>query len=65
MCGSTEAGGSATGLSATDAWHGAVAGDGSYVRVIRSLARSKFRQNARNYGSSKTSAADEIANVSY
>ena len=59
MCGSaessTEIGGSAAELSATGAGHGAVVGDGSYVRVIGSLARSKFRQNALNYASSKMS----------
>jgi len=44
---STEAGGSATELSATDAWHGAAVGDEAYVRLIRTVARSNFRQNAR------------------
>jgi hypothetical protein len=34
MCASTETGGSATGLSATDAWHGAAVGDDAYVRLI-------------------------------
>jgi hypothetical protein len=34
MCASTETGGSATGLSATDAWHGAAVGDDTYVRLI-------------------------------
>ena len=52
---STEIGGIAAQLSATGTGRGAVVGDGSYVRVSRSLARSKFRQNALNYASSKTS----------
>jgi hypothetical protein len=45
---SAETGGSATGLSATNAWHGAVAGDDAYVRLIGAVARLSFRQKARN-----------------
>ena len=37
-------GGSATELSATDAWHGAAVDDEAYVRLIRTVARSSFRQ---------------------
>jgi len=48
---STETGGSATGLSATDAWHGAAVGDEPYVRLTRTVARSSFRQKARNLDS--------------
>ena len=44
MCVSTESGGSATGFSATNAWHGAVVGDDAYVRLIRTVARLSFRQ---------------------
>ena len=51
MCVSTETGGSATGLSATNAWHGAVVGDDAYVRLISAVARLSFRQNARNLDS--------------
>ena len=51
MCVSTETGGSATGLSATNAWHGAVVGDDPYVRLISAVARLSFRQNARNLDS--------------
>jgi hypothetical protein len=51
MCVSTETGGSATGLSATNAWHGAVVGDDAYVRLIGAVARLSFRQNARNLDS--------------
>jgi hypothetical protein len=47
-CDSTETGGSATELSATDAWHGAAVGDEAYVRLIRIVARLSFRQKARN-----------------
>jgi hypothetical protein len=36
---SAETGGSATGLSATDAWHEAAAGDDAYVGLIRTVAR--------------------------
>jgi len=53
MCVSTETGGSATGLSATNAWHGAVVGDDPYVRLISAVARLSFRQNARNLDSAK------------
>ena len=48
MCVSTETGGSATGLSATDAWHGAAVGDDGYVRLISAVARLSFSQKARN-----------------
>src|ERR1700692_2177656 len=48
MCDSTKTGGSATELSATDAWHGAAVGDAAYVRLIRTVARLSFRQKARN-----------------
>ena len=41
-------GGSATELSATDAWHGAAVDDEAYVRLIRTVARSSFTQKARN-----------------
>jgi hypothetical protein len=51
MCVSTEIGGSATGLSATNAWHGAVVGDDAYVRLISAVARLSFRQKARNLDS--------------
>ena len=49
---SAETGGSATGLSATNAWHGAAVGDDGYVRPIGAVARLSFRQNARNLDSS-------------
>src|SRR5579863_187957 len=42
-----ETGGSATELSVTDAWRWAAVGDEAYVRLIRTVARSSFRQNAR------------------
>ena len=45
---SAETGGSATGLSATNAWHGAAVDDDEYVRLISAVARLSFRQNARN-----------------
>ena len=48
MCGSTETGGSATELSAADAWYRTAVGDEAYVRLIRTVARSNFRQNAWN-----------------
>src|SRR5580700_2575068 len=51
MCVSTETGGSAKGLSATDAWHGAAVSDDAYVRLIGAVARLSFRQNARNLDS--------------
>ena len=38
ICDSPETGGSTTELSATDAWHEAVVGDGVYVRLIRTVA---------------------------
>ena len=45
---SAETGGSATGLSATNAWHGAAVGDDGYVRLIGAVARLSFRQKALN-----------------
>ena len=60
MCVSTEAGGSATGLSATNAWHGAVVGDDAYVRLIRTVARLSFRQKARNLDNTNGSIAMEV-----
>jgi hypothetical protein len=48
---STETGGSATGLSATDAWHEAAVSDDGYVRLIGAVTRLSFRQNARNLDS--------------
>jgi hypothetical protein len=39
---STETGGSATELSATDAWRGAAVGDGTHIRLIRTIARSNL-----------------------
>ena len=36
---SNETGGSATGLSATDAWRGAAVGDATHIRPNRSIAR--------------------------
>jgi hypothetical protein len=45
---SPEKGGSATELSATDAWPVAVVGGEVYVRLIRTIATSNFRQNVRN-----------------
>src|SRR5450631_1037822 len=48
---SAETGGSATGLSATNAWHGAAVGDGGYVRLIGAVARLSFRQKALNLDS--------------
>src|ERR1700726_2525153 len=53
MCDSTETGGSATELSATDAWHGAAVGDEAYVRPIGKVARLNFRQKARNLHSTE------------
>jgi hypothetical protein len=53
MCVSTETGGSATGLSATNAWHGAAVGGDAYVRLIGAVTRLSFRQNARNLHSTK------------
>jgi hypothetical protein len=47
MCNSTETGGSATELSATDAWHEAVVDDDSYVRLIKTIARLSFSQQAQ------------------
>jgi hypothetical protein len=48
MCVSTETGGSATGLSAIDAWRGAAVVYELYVRLIGAVTRLSFRQNARN-----------------
>jgi hypothetical protein len=50
MCDSTETGGSATELSATDAWHEAAVGDEAYVRLIGTVARSNFRQKGSELG---------------
>jgi len=50
-CVSTKTGGSATGLSATDAWHGAAVGDDAYVGLNGAVARLSFRQKARNLDS--------------
>jgi hypothetical protein len=50
---STETGGSATGLSATNAWHGAAVGGYTYVRLISAVARSSFSQEALNLDSTK------------
>jgi len=41
-------GGSATELSAADAWHRAAVDGAAYVRLISTIARSNFRQNAWN-----------------
>jgi|HubBroStandDraft_6_1064221.scaffolds.fasta_scaffold390671_2 hypothetical protein len=57
---SAETGGSATGLSATNAWHGAAVGDDGYVRLIGAVARLSFRQNARNLDSIDRSIAMEV-----
>jgi hypothetical protein len=46
-----ETGGSATGLSATDAWHQAAVSDDAYVGLIRTVARLSFRQKAQNLAS--------------
>jgi hypothetical protein len=58
MCVSTETGGSATGLSATDAWHGAAVGDDTYVRLISAVARLSFSQKARILDSTNAHAID-------
>ena len=42
ICDSTETGGSATELSATDAWHKAAVGDGPYIRLIGKSCEVKF-----------------------
>jgi hypothetical protein len=47
-CDSTETGGSATELSATDAWRGAAVGDAMHIRLIGTIARSNFGKNAWN-----------------
>jgi hypothetical protein len=46
-----ETGGSATGLSATDAWHGATVSDDVDVGQIGTVARLSFRQKAQNLDS--------------
>ena len=51
ICYSAETGGSATGLSATNAWHGAAVDDDVYVRLIGAVARLSFSQKARNLDS--------------
>jgi hypothetical protein len=48
---SAETGGSSTGLSATNAWHGAAAGDDGHVRLIGAVARLSFGQKALNLDS--------------
>jgi hypothetical protein len=48
VCASSETGGSATELSATDAWHEAAVDDEPYLRLIRTIARLTFSQKARN-----------------
>ena len=53
MCDSTETGGSATELSATDADTGPLVGDEGYVRLTSIVARSSFIQKARNLGITK------------
>ena len=45
---STKIGGSATELSATDAWRGTAVGDATYIRLIRTIASSNFGKYARN-----------------
>ena len=47
MCDPLKTGGSATELSATDAWHGAV-GDETYVRLIRIVA-SQFQAKGSEF----------------
>jgi hypothetical protein len=42
MSASSETGGSATELSATDAWHGAAVDDLAYVQLIRNNCEVKF-----------------------
>ena len=51
MRNSAETGGSATGLSATDAWHEAAVSDDGHVRLFGAVTRLSFRQNARNLDS--------------
>ena len=63
MCVSTETGGSATGLSATDAWHGAAVGDDAYVRLISAVARLSFRQKAQNLDSTNGPAVSKKEGV--
>ena len=60
---SAETGGSVTGLSATNAWHGAAAGDDAYVRLIRTVARSSFRQNARYLTEPRESVSKAIEDI--
>ncbi len=55
MCVSAVTGGSATGLSATDAWHGAAVGDDADVRLISAVARLSFRHKAQNLDSTDES----------
>src|SRR5580704_15885675 len=59
---SAETGGSATGLSATNAWHGAAVSDDAYVRLIGAVTRLSFRQNARNLDSTNGAIAKKPAN---
>ena len=45
---STEAGGSATELSVTDAWRVAAVSDATHIGLIRTIARSNLRKKPRN-----------------
>ena len=63
MCNSAETGGSATELSATDAWQGAAVGDEAHLRLIRIVARSSFRQNARNLTGPRGSVSKAIEDI--
>jgi len=47
---STETGGSATELSATDAWHGAAVGDEEYLRLIWDSCEVKFWTEGSEFG---------------
>ena len=47
-CDSAETGGSATELSAADAWRRAAVGDATHIRLIGTIARSNLRKNVRN-----------------
>ena len=60
MCVSTETGGSATGLSVTNAWHGAAVSDDEYVRLMSAVARLSFRQKARNLDSTNGAIAKNL-----
>jgi hypothetical protein len=58
-----ETGGSATELSVTDAWRGAAVGDEAYVRLIKTVARSSFRQNARYLTEPRESVSKAIEDI--